>query len=226
MGPIITTGVGMLATKLVIEPSDVIERLRDFGTTREDIAQVALAAMAARNDSVAFDPKTAPGQLAYIYGVRSLRERLVPSGYDPVSRGNIESAWDRERGRKVMLQTVDVPWMLGQDPEARHEIGQGKTRVIERSTGFLFREMEEAAAREREAMSDYDRAEAWYVCVAYQQDSVTCELSRPSGVEDGKFTGFEERIFILGRGVGPDTLLKLDGGQPPTDIKPIVSRRG
>ncbi len=216
----------MPLTKLVIEPQEVDGRLSDFRVTRADIIRIGLASLGARNDSVAADPRTARGQLGYIYGVRTMRQVFTPAGYEPISRQNIESVYDARSGRKIMFQTVDCACLEGQNPKVISEIGTGKETVIHDSERFLFPEME-AAAREREAkLSAFQRAEAWYLCTAFLNGSVTCELSRPSGVEDKQFSGFIERIFILRDGeTGPAGLLDLEDDAPPIEIKPLVLKR-
>jgi hypothetical protein len=68
----------------------------------------------------------------------------------------------------------------------------------------------------RKALSDIDRAEAWYICTAFANETVTRELSRPEGVIDKQFSGFGERIFILSEGdAGLSKLINLDHDTPP-----------
>src|ERR1700720_319424 len=84
----------MLKTKVVIEPQDVEGRLAEFGIERQDLIRIALSALAARNDSVLDDPKTAKGQFSYIHGVRAMRQAFCPAGYERISKQNIESVYD------------------------------------------------------------------------------------------------------------------------------------
>lgn len=216
----------MAKTKLVVEEHDVDARLADFGVTRTDIIRIALAALGARNDSIAFDPKTAKGQFSYIYGVRALRDVFVPAGYEPVSKQNIESVYDASNGRKIMFQSADTACLESQEPKAISDIGAGKETVIGNSSLYLFPYMEEEERARRAKLSAYEVAEAWYVYAAFLNDTVACELSQPASVVDKQFSDFIERIFILHEGgAGPAGLLNLDDNTPPTEIKPLISKR-
>jgi hypothetical protein len=95
-----------------------------------------------------------------------------------------------------MFQTVDVACVESQNPQLISEIGAWKEAVIENSQPYLFAEMQRDEGQHRQGIAEYDRAEAWYVCLSFAKDSVTCELSRPQGATDKQFSGFIERIFI------------------------------
>ena len=216
----------MPLTKIVAEPPEVDARLADFRTDREAVRYIARAAMGARNDSIPFDPKTAKGLFSYIYGVRALREVFVANaGYELVSRQNIEAVYDAPR-LKIMFQTVETACVLGADPKAITDIGVAKQAVIENAERSLFPEIELETQRRIAALTDYERAEAWYLCVAFGGSGVTCELSRPSGVIDKQFAGFAERIFII-TGDDPESggILKLDDDTPPVEFTPLVLKR-
>jgi hypothetical protein len=216
----------MALTKLVTIPQEVDDRLADFGTTRHDAARIALASLGARNDSIAFDAKTAKGLLGYLYGVRTLRQVFMPAGYEQVSRQNIESVYDRKNSRKIMFQTVDRTCVDGYNPQVLSEIGTGKEAVIGNAQGFLFKDMADAEREQQEKLTDFQRAEAWYFCAAFTDGAVSCELSRPRGVVDKQFSGFFERIFIIHEGDrGAAELINLVDDTPPIEIKPLILKR-
>jgi hypothetical protein len=216
----------VLETKIVTEPQDVETRLADFGVHRQEILQIPLLALGARNDSVPFDPKTAKGLFSYIYGVRAMRQVFASAGYEVVSRQNIESVYHPIASRKIMFQTVDCTCHESQSPEAISEIGTGKETVIQKASRYLFEEMQQEDDLRRKSLSDFDRAEAWYICTAFVNDAVTCELSRPKGVIDKQFSGFIERIFILREGdADPSKLINLVDDTPPLEIRPTIRKR-
>ena len=216
----------MLQTRLIVRPEDVHARLAHFRVKKDDIVRVALSALAARNDSVSDDPKTAKGQFSYIYGVRAMRQAFIPAGYERISRGNIESVYDAAQARKIMFQTVDIACVESQFPQPISEIGAAKETVIENSYPYLFEEMQKAEDRRQKALTEYERAEAWYVCTSFANGTVSCELSRPQGVINTEFSGFIERIFILREGEGgPSGLINLDDDTPRFEIKPVVVKR-
>ena len=217
----------MLKTKIVSEPQDVEARLAEFGATRQDLIRIALSALAARNDSVLDDPKTARGLFSYLYGVRAMRQAFCPAGYERISKQNIESVYDAANARKIMFQTVDCA-CLNQAPQAISDIGSGKESLIENShrTPYLFKHMQDEEERREKELTEFDRAQAWYLCVAFINDTVACELSRPLGVVDKQFSDFDERIFILREGEGgPSGLLNLEDDAPRLEIKPVILKR-
>jgi hypothetical protein len=218
----------MLMTKLVIEPQDVQTRLAEFGIQRQDLIRIALSALAGRNDSVLDDPKTAKGLFSYIYGVRAMRQAFCAAGYERFSKKNIESVYDAANARKIMFQTVDCACLKNQAPQAISDIGSGKETLIENSqfNPYLFKDMQDEEERRQKELTEFDRAQAWYICTAFVNDTVACELSRPQGVVDKQFSGFVERIFILREGEGgPSGLLNLEDDVPRVEIKPVILKR-
>jgi len=127
-----------------------------------------------------------------------------------------------------MFQTVDSACLESQVPQAISDIGSGKETLIENSyrQPYLFENMQADEEREQKELSEYDRAETWYVCTAFVNGTVACELSQPLGVVDKQFSGFAERIFILREGEGgPSGLLNLKDDAPRVEIKPVILKR-
>lgn len=210
-----------------MDAPEVDDRLADFMVKRQGLVRIGLTALGARNDSLPYDdPKTAKGQFAYIYGVRTLRQVFRPAGYEAISSQNIESVYDSKNQRKIMFQSVDCACIESRAPKAISEIGSGKELVIENAQTFLFKDMEDAERERQARLTAFQRAEAWYLCVAFVNNTVSIELSRPRGVENKQFADdFVERIFILRDGDGPSGLINLVDDLPPIEIKPIIIKR-
>lgn len=219
----------MLPCRIVKDADEVEARLKEkFGVGRQDIIRIALTALGARNDSIAFDPRFTKGMLAYIYGVRALREVFVlQAKYEPRSHYNIESVYSDSRGLKIMFQSADSACDEKVNPSAISEIGAAKQIFIERSAeGFLFPEMEKEEDERISKLTAFDKAEAWYIIVCFTNDSILCEISHPKGVVGQQFSGFFERIFIINDGeLGPGGLIDLSDELPPTEIKPVISKK-
>src|SRR4051812_35623371 len=104
----INKGLIMLPALITEDDIDVERRLlSQFGTTRADWIAVAQAVVGAKNDATAFDPLSAGGLFAYIYGTRSVRELLVPKGYEVCRQDNVEATYSPVRGVKVIYQSAD-----------------------------------------------------------------------------------------------------------------------
>lgn len=217
---------------IVSDKIEVASRLNDFGLKQEDAAKICEGVLHGRNLSSSLQPKTAEGQLKYIFGVEALREVLLSSGiaeYEIFSKSNIEGVFDPVHGRKIMFQMVDQACGVN-DPQPKSKIGDGKKRLIEESrTAFLFPEWEEEE-RCREAKADaLSTAECWYFMMSIDDnDGVCCELSRPKSVDDEKFNGFHERIKIFKYGEFEPTGTyrhSQDDDDDIFEIKPTITKR-
>ena len=76
---------------IVDDEATAEQDLAAIGLSAGLIRKVALAAAAGRAESLRVDPVSAPGQLAYIYGVRELRLGLEREGWKINRDGNVEA---------------------------------------------------------------------------------------------------------------------------------------
>lgn len=172
------------------EAQDVDSRLTELGITKQELITVALKAVTGRNDAIAIDPINAPGQFAYIYGTRGIREMLLPKGNWAIDRtDNIESTFNKELNIKIIYQNVDIA-CSSQTPKAISAKGNAAKRLIENNTGFLWPDME----------SEFNaqvNSSVWFFCVSVNGDEIRAELSRPLSIEGNQFGEFIERVFII-----------------------------
>lgn len=214
------------------EPVEVDARLHDFGFTKDDIRRICEGALHGRSLASGLQPKTAEGQLKYIFGVEGLRETALASAsvsYEVFSKSNIEGVLDAKNGRKIMFQNVDQACGLG-DPQPKSRIGVGKERFIADSRSpRLFPEMDEDDRRREATEAALDKAECWYVMMSISENgSVCCELSHVEAVTDEKFSGFYERIKVFGYGEFESPVsTKMEGPDDydAFEIKPHISKR-
>lgn len=172
------------------EAWEIEPKLLEFGVTKAEWIQVALKAATARNDSVVIDPINAPGQLAYIFGTRAIREVLLPKKKWKIDRtDNIEATFNPETGIKIIYQNVDLA-CSNRTPKAISGKGIAAKRMVENATGYLFQDME----KERVAQIN---SKIWFFCVSVNGDDIRAELSRPRSIEGNQFDEFLERIFII-----------------------------
>ncbi len=211
---------------------DVAARLNDFGFCRNDMRRICEGILLGRSLTSGLQPKTAEGQLKYIFGVEALREVALSLDrplYEIFSKSNIEGVFDIKNGRKIMFQIVDQACGL-QDPQPKSRIGFGKQRfVVDSRSPRLFPEMDEDDLKREAAEASLIEAECWYVMASIDSKGILCcELSHPENVTDEKFDGFYERIKIFGYGefepAFRDKDTEPDGGDQ-FQIKPKISRR-
>jgi hypothetical protein len=189
----------MHAARVYREPSEVADRLAQFGVIVAELIPVVEAVIAARNDVVSVDARTAAGTKAYFAGVRHLRFLFLPKkGWVADSTNGVESVRHLESGMRIVYQAVDQACVGISTPQAINGKGPAAKSAIETGQGVLFSEEDlPQVAPERIAKLN---SSLWFFCVSVNEDDeddVRAELSLPAAVEGGNFTGFLERIFIV-----------------------------
>jgi hypothetical protein len=186
----------MLAPKIIENTVDIESLLGRMGISRLALETIARKAVAARNESVYFDPVNAPGQFSYIHGTRALREELIPSGSWVLDRAsNIESVFNPTLGIKIVFQNVDVACAM-QCPKAISAKGKASKKLVDSASYSLFPDLEREVNREV-------NASVWYFCVSAIGENIRAELSRPKSIRDsdGQFDDFYERVFVVARDI-------------------------
>lgn len=215
---------------IIYSDIEVSSRLGDFGLSRDDAVRICEGGLYGMSLSSGLQPKTAEGQLKYIFGVEALRltfELADGIKYENFSKGNIEGVFDPVNCRKIMFQMVERA-CGAEDPQPKSKIGNGKKRLIQKSRStFLFPEWEKEERRREERVSALDDAECWYFIMSIDDNNVVCcELSRPKSVDEEKFDGFYERILIFKHGKfklsDKDHHSKNDN---IFEIKPIIKKK-
>lgn len=191
----------MHAVRIYREPNEVSDRLSLFGITAEEVIPLIEAVVAARNDVVSVDARTAAGTKAYLAGVRHLRFLFLPKGWEMDSSKGVESVVHSASGMRIVYQSVDQACVGIRGPQAINGKGPAAETAIKQSQGVLFREEElPEVAPERIASLN---SSVWFLCVSVNEqddEDVRTELSLPAAIEDGNFKGFLERIFIVESG--------------------------
>ncbi|KMS53619.1 hypothetical protein V474_22850 [Novosphingobium barchaimii LL02] len=191
----------MHAVRIFKETAEVADRLAPFGVTAEEFYSVIEAVVAARNDVVAADARTAGGSKAYFAGVRHTRFLFLPKGWDMDSTNGVESVVHRESGISIVYQSVDQACVGIRGPQAISGKGPASEAVIKEAQGGLFKDAElpEVAP---EKIAELNRS-VWFLCVSVNDqdpDDVRAELSLPASIDGGNFKGFLERIFVVRSG--------------------------
>ena len=71
------------------EEIEVVARLSDLGLTRAELLDVVRAAVGGRRNATPFDPFSAGGLFAWIYGTRQLRAIFSPKGWEICRTDNV-----------------------------------------------------------------------------------------------------------------------------------------
>ena len=216
----------MLNRKHVIvnEESEVKSSLHTFvGLTPEIIQNIAMAASAARVDSLAVDPCNAPGIQAYIYGVRSIRLQLLPLGWRMSRVGNIESTINDELGIQLCFQNVDQA-CRDRYPQAISEKGSGSRKLIyDGRQSELFKNFSKSTSKKYGATPI-----VWVICVSVDEKNNICaEVSCPEIFDGKQYNGFSKRIFVVDESSDPKSkhVKKSDNDDDSADFEVRVSKK-
>lgn len=181
----------MKNTQIFQDKPEVDSKLSALGVTKQELITAAIKAVTARNDATPIDPISAPGLLAYIYGVRALREMLLPKpGWKIDRTDNIEGTLNPELNIKILYQNVDSACVDNHFPRAVSGKGNASKRLVENNTAFLWPDMEDE-------FNTQANMSIWFLCVSVNNGEIRAELSRPRSIENKQFGEFLERIYII-----------------------------
>lgn len=191
----------MHAARIIRDPAGVADRLSMFGVTAEEFIPLIEAVVAAKNDVVAVDARTASGSKAYFAGVRHKRLLFLPKGWEMDSTGGVESVYHPDTGIRIVYQSVDEACISFRGPQPVSTKGPASEAAIKTAQGELFCE-DEAPEVPPERIARLNST-VWFLCVSINQqdpDDVRAELALPAAIDRGNFKGFLERIFIVNFG--------------------------
>ncbi|MCQ4164679.1 hypothetical protein [Tahibacter harae] len=203
-------------TVIVTTPWEVNQQLAELGLTTEIVRQVAHAAAAARAESLAVDPSFTGGMLSFIYGVRSMRLKLLPLGWEIRRAGNVEATVNDEINVQLFFQNVDRACGPA-DPMAVSGKGAAARDLVNSGQSDLFEGLLDITKPD----DDHDNSPVvWLLCVSSDDSSVCAEVSCPEPFEGTQFQGFSKRIFVLNepREPSPDPRRKSDSQELDFEI--------
>lgn len=203
---------------LVSDVRSVVEELSALGLTLEGITDIARKAAAAKAEALDVDPCSSPGTLAYIYGVRAIRLKLIPEGWRISRSGNVESTVNDDLGLQLIFQNVDLACDL-RDPQAISGKGAGSRKLVEfGKQGELFERHDAPVDKSLGVVPT-----VWVLCVSTEGKKLRAEVSCPDAFEGNQFEGFSKRIFVVNEDFGPDvrqnTPLDDSGGSDELEIR-------
>ncbi|KXS54736.1 MAG: hypothetical protein AWU57_867 [Marinobacter sp. T13-3] len=183
---------------IVDDEATAEQDLAAIGLSAGLIRKVALAAAAGRAESLRVDPVSAPGQLAYIYGVRELRLGLEREGWRINRDGNVEATVNNDLGIQLFFQNVDIACSK-RTPQAISKKGKASRDLIAASQTDMFSELSDEIGENVHGTIPA----VWIVCVSSDGQSVRAEVSCPKQFEGSQFEDFHHRIFVLNESFEP-----------------------
>lgn len=175
------------ATAIVQGEASVEARLADFGMVPAQLLAVGTMARAWADDASPLMPINAPGTLAYIYGVRELRQQLLDGAWTVDRTCGIEAVINRDRRLRIAFQNVDRAC----DPIFAPNPRSAKGSASESLCGPTLFEYAGVEAGPLTGVMQ-DGVPTYYLMVG---EDGSVELSHPV-ISNGSYAHFHERILI------------------------------
>ncbi|MGP9809875.1 hypothetical protein ACTZWT_00030 [Rhodopseudomonas sp. NSM] len=204
---------------------EVDGRLSSLGVTREQLMDVVQAMVAARAACTENDPPAARGWSSWRFGIRRSREILRPHGWLKDDSDQLSCIVNHKLGMRIAVANTDEATGIALPasvPQNCSKKGAATDRAIDGTQHTLFG-LEPAASDDRVVLfkpkaSHSSGYATFYVCVFNEGDIVRAEFSCPISVENGYFTGFSERIILVGPGDWPpEVKVRKDAPQSDSD---------
>lgn len=182
---------------------EVNNRLEGMGIPRDALIEVVMAMVGAKKDCTDNDPPSAPGWLSWCFGTRRLRQVMRSiEGWEKDDTDQISSVVNKTIGVKIVVSNTDDA--TGMDisdrkPQNRSQKGAATDRIISTNQQSFLDILEESLniAQQPKVLQIKGSITTFHLCVYHEGDVVRAELSCPVKSENGFFTDFIERIFLI-----------------------------
>lgn len=200
---------------VVTDEWEVRQELRALGLTQEIIKTVAEAVAAAKADTLPIDPVNAPGTQAYHHGIRNIRLKLIPEGWEMSRVGSVESTVNHDRAVRLCFQNVHQA-CGDADPESISVKGAGARKLVR--DGHQQIEMFERESDTTKSSRGAVPA-VWVLCVSTTDRRLRAEVSCPEEFEGDQFDGFSKRIFVVDQSLAPTPDATQEVADPQYEVR-------
>jgi hypothetical protein len=183
-----------LLRAIIHKKHEVDNRLDGLGgLTREGLVSAVKSAVSAFNSCTGFSPPTAPGFRVWASAVEQLRMEFCPQGWEPDDTANFSTIINRASGIRIAVANLDHnTGNLAVDPTNKSPKGSHSRQAANiNQLKFPFAIMDAAAI-------SVPGFETWYLGLYVADTEIRAELSLPTEIENGYFTGWRERIVLIG----------------------------
>lgn len=178
------------------ESADVETKLDGMGLTADIVRQAVMVGQLRRSSCTVNDPPSSPGTEAWRWTVRTLRELLIPLGWERSDAANFSLIVNHEKGIAIAVNTGDEgtgnPLSM---PRTKHPKGRLTAAAVlknaQQLTLFDF-----SGGRTPGKQTSSSELLTWVLLVARDRDQAHYELFLPTSIKDGKPMGWKERIIF------------------------------
>jgi hypothetical protein len=179
----------------------VRNRLDELGLSLDKLIEVVEAMVGASAECTDNDPPGARGWSSWRMGTRRLREEMRSEpGWEKDEGDQISSILNASMGIRIAVSNTDDGTQVdehGRFPQNRSRKGAATDRAVNTNQQTFINILDESMNVVPIAPRASREIVTWYLCTYSGGDVVRAELSCPVGLEDGFFTGFVERIFLI-----------------------------
>jgi hypothetical protein len=202
---------------LLTEPTVVGNRLEQLGLTREIMISGIDAMVGGRASCTLNDAPSAPGYMSWNYGTRRMREELIPLGWERSEEGQLSSVYNRKLNIKLIVCNTDEGTGLpDRAPAQRSKKGLATELAVYGNQVLVQQNFMPALEPTMSWVPRRagDQPVCWYLCVCDMGSFIRAELSCPVSIEDGYFTGFIERLVLIGPNDDYDSGVRVISDSP------------
>jgi|GEM_PF-275275 len=178
---------------------EVADRLAELGLSRDLLKEVLSVGLIGWLNCTQNHPLSFPGIYAWAETVRSLRENLLPLGWDRVNDRNLPLTANSVTKVAITASSGDEHTGIeNMSPRTRNPKGSTTKELAEANALQLglFSDMTDSP---EELLAEAKNWDTWLL-LAYrdlQARVLRCELSRPVNIgDDGRVDGWDERIIL------------------------------
>jgi hypothetical protein len=205
--------------KLHAEPHDVRNRLALLGLEEDSLLNAVRVGQLQRNNCTPHHPPSFPGLSAWADTVKTLRDILVPEGWQIDNPRGLPIVFHGKKRIALTVATGDEATGRPEfDPCTKSPKGpQTRSNISNNQLKLFPEEYVRAAYEQTTAKTGFI---TWLLLIHSDEltREVRCELSLPVGMnEHGQVDGWDERIILGSTPFDADTL------KVPTDVNPPQS---
>ena len=220
---------GLAVTAIHTKPVEIDDRLSALGLDGARLSDTVRRGYVAFISCTPNDPPLYPGFSAWATMVRSLREYLLPEGWDRSDENNYSLVINASGTIAIAVATGDAATGLADEqPTTKSSKGPSTIEAVtsnQLTLDLIFSPVE-LPQPARPAGQDQQRM-TWILLVHRAQGEVRCELSLPTSMgPDGRVDDWQERIILGSIPTDPDVLNIVPPSPPKQpDIDVAVKRR-
>jgi len=165
----------------------VKNRLLALDLKKDQISAIAKRAIGQKLNATSNHPVNAPGTLAYLEGVRAMRDTIIDGvNWVKLVENGMEYIENSNQKIRLLYQNVDHACNLHHDPQPiTKRAGSAKCKAVSSNQVDIFG-------------FESTTPNVWILCVSENKGKVNAEVSMPSEImANGSFSRFIERIFVL-----------------------------